>query len=127
MGHIALITTDNDLTRITLNAVRKHTGYQVVTTSTITDYKLWARDNHAHGVMIDMKTLLRGDHDERFYLNELSKFLPVAKIRCVPGKEELTGSFEWEGSRNDDSEDFLIGFVNTMKRFEESLLRRDSI
>lgn len=129
MGHIALISTDAEITRVALSALRKHTEYQLITVETVTDYKIWARTNHAHGVMIDMKTLLRGDHDERFYINELSKFLPVAKVRCVPGKDMLTGSFEWEGSSSDEAgeEDFLVDFVGTMKQFEDSLLRRDSV
>jgi len=127
MGHFALITTDTELAKVTLDAVHRFTDYQIITVTTITEYKLWARDNHSHGVMIDMKTLLRGDHDERFFLNELSKFLPVAKIRLVPGKPELTGSYEWEGTNENSDGDFLLGFVRTMKKYEESLLRRESV
>ena len=127
MSHIALITTDVELTNIASNAVQRETDYELVQVPTINDYKTWARDNHSHGVMIDMKTLLRGSDDERFFLNELSKFLPVAKIRQVPGKDEITGSYEWEGSSSVTDEDFMGGFVKTMKRFEESLLRRDSV
>ena len=94
--NVIIISTNATLRGACQRAFQDFPELNIEAMPDVAQFRAWAPGKSVSAILIDLKTLISSNSDDRVLINDLSDSLPVAKMRLDPETAQIMASVEAE-------------------------------